>query len=337
MYIFSIILGSNFAFGLKAGITFGLAFGVGYIIGFFRLPLYLASGLSTLKAFSASCNKPQNVFDYLHLSSLYWDEYVYLPLPYLKDILLLAYDELAEKALQEITFIAVERPQQLRAAQAAMQEIVVRYLEQCGNLEQISSMAEHLATLLPPETKLTDPRWAIPIARLSDASRDAMQAISPIGLQGRRKALDAIQDNLRKVHPNVAFGDQHLNTRLTQVVARWQEVAQMEQKRLSRASQDVGNLDNPYKPGQYLSLKDSLFVGRRDLAITLEGALSLDSRRPTFLLNGERRIGKTSALKQLPYLLGSGYISVFLTSNNQGFMPAHQLFWERLPTRFNAK
>src|SRR5205807_2430516 len=43
----------------------------------------------------------------------------------------------------------------------------------------------------------------------------------------------------------------------------------------------------------------------------LEYALSKGSRRPTLLLNGERRMGKTSTLKQLPVMLGSTYIPVF--------------------------
>ena len=74
------------------------------------------------------------MFDYLHCCSFYWDERVYLPLPYLKRTLLIAYDESAQKALEEIAFINAERPQQARAARAAVLEIVVRDLEQCNNL-----------------------------------------------------------------------------------------------------------------------------------------------------------------------------------------------------------
>ena len=54
---------------------------------------------------------------------------------------------------------------------------------------------------------------------------------------------------------------------------------------------------------------DPLFVGRRDLAVQLEYALSR-SHRPTLLLQGERRMGKTSTLYQLSHLLGPSYIPV---------------------------
>jgi uncharacterized protein len=302
---------------IVGAITGGFIVGTAYMVGYFRLPLYLAGGPSAFRAYCASRRNPPRVFDYLHRSSLYWDECVYLPLPFLKRTLLLAYYEAPEKALEEIAFIAAERPQQLRAARAVALEITMRDLEGRSTLEQIAGTAQRLAELLPPETKLTDPQWTTPIARLSDASRDAMQAIAPIGLQGRRKALDSVQSNLRKIYPN-AFRDQRLNARLAQVVSRWQEIARLEQERLERAAQDVGSIDNPYKPGQFLPLKDSLFVGRRSLAKELEGALSLESRRPTFLLKGERRMGKTSALQQLPNLLGSHYISVFYNLQQPG-------------------
>ena len=187
--------------GITVAIAVGIAGAIAGIIGGFRLPFYLVSGPSAYKAYYASRHTPAKVFDYLHRCSLHWDERVYLPLPYLKQTLLIAYDESAQKALEEIAFIVAERPQQARAARAAVLEIVMRDLEQRDNLEKMAGMADWLTGLLPPEMKLADPRGTTAIARMSDASRDAMRAIAPIGLQGRRKALDDLQANLRKVYP----------------------------------------------------------------------------------------------------------------------------------------
>ncbi len=308
----------TFAVGLVEGLAFGLVFYIAYFLGYLRLPFYFASVPSVLLAYRTSRREPQKVFDELHRSALYWRTYAFLPLPLLKRTLLIAYGESAEKALAEITFILVERPQQMQVVRATMLEIALRDLEERINLEQIAAAADRLAALFPPETKLIDARLSALLARLSDASRDALRALSPIGLQGRRKALEDVQTNLRNVHPRTAFSEQHLNARLVRVIEIWQTVGRQEQERLIRAARDVGNVDNPYKPGQFLSLKDSLFVGRRDLAQELEGALSLESRRPTFLLNGERRMGKTSALQQLPHLLGSSYVSVFYNLQQAG-------------------
>src|SRR5438128_2334449 len=65
-----------------------------------------------------------------------------------------------------------------------------------------------------------------------------------------------------------------------------------------------------FKPGNPLELGDSLFVGRDDVVQKLGQALQR-KYRPTFLLTGERRMGKSSIIRQLPVLLGPRYIPVF--------------------------
>jgi hypothetical protein len=320
---------AGIALSRSGAFAVGIAVGSAYLLGYFRLPLYLVSGPSAFRAYLASRRNPTRVIDYLHRSSLYWDERVYLPLPFLKRTLFIVYDEAPEKILEEIAFIKAERPQQLRVAQAVAVEIAIHDLESRKTLEQIAGASQRLAELLPPETKLSNPRWSTTIARLSNSSRDAMQAISPIGLQRRRKALDSMQSNLQNISSN-AFRDQRLNARLALVVSNWKEIAEEEQERLRRAAQDVGSIDNPFKPGQFLTLKDSLFVGRLNLAQELEGALNSESQHPTYLLNGERRMGKTSVLQQLPVLLGSQYISVFYNLQKPGIYASAATFLDEL-------
>ena len=83
-----------------AGILFALTF----LIVFYRLLLYPISGFSTWKALQASQRRPSHVFTYLHRSSLYWDEYVYLPLPGLTQIFTIAIEQNGERALEEVAF-----------------------------------------------------------------------------------------------------------------------------------------------------------------------------------------------------------------------------------------
>ncbi|HEX7735988.1 MAG TPA: hypothetical protein VF458_14075 [Ktedonobacteraceae bacterium] len=288
-----------------------LSFFGALLLGFFRLPFYLASVPSIILAYRACRKQPQRVFEYLHHSALYWDEHTSLPLPFLKRLLLVAYEVSAEKALTEMAFIIAQRPWQVGVARAALLEIALRDLETRINLEQVADARRLLDTLFSAENQLADPRLARVLASLNDVSRDATRALSPIGLPGKRKALEEMQANLLKVNARAAFRDQRLNARLLRIVSIWRVVAQQELTRLAGAAQEIGSLDNPYKPGQVLSPRDSLFVGRHHLAQELEGALSMSGRWPAFLLNSERRMGKTSALQQLPYLLGSSYISVF--------------------------
>jgi hypothetical protein len=288
------------------------------MLGFYRIPLYFVSGLSALLAYLSSCRKPSEVFVFLRHSSVYRDERVYLPLPYLRRTLLIAYNEQPEKTIAEIVFIAAERPLQLRAARTVALEIAMRELEACKTLSDIARISHRFAEIFPQEVKLIDPQWVTTFARLNDASRDAMRCMTPIGRQARSRALDDMVSNLRKVHQDIAFRNEQLNRRLNQVVERWLARALYEQEYLKYVVQDRGKIDNPYKPGQVLKPNDSLFVGRRDLAQQLEQILNRGSSRPTLLLYGERRIGKSSTLLQLPYLLGSTYVPVFCNLQDPG-------------------
>ncbi len=288
------------------------------LLGFLRLPFYLVSAPSTMRAYRQSLKQREQVFEHLHHSALYWDEHTSLPLPFLKHLLLLAYEVSPEKALAEMAFITAQRPRQMGVARAALLEIALRDLETRITLEQIAEARRQLDTLFSADIILTAPQLARVLNNLKDVSRDATRALSPIGLPGKRKALDDMSANLLKINLRTAFPSQRLNARLTRVVNIWHVVGKQEQEGLSRQAQDVGNLGNPYKPGQVLSPRDSLFVGRHHLAQELEGALSMSGRCPAFLLNSERRMGKTSALQQLPYLLGSSYISVFYNLQQPG-------------------
>src|SRR5450755_4713268 len=258
--IASILLSS--AGGIAGGIAFGSTFIVCYLLGLFRLPFYPVSGPSALKAYLKSRGDPTHVFDYLHCCSLYWDEIVYLPLPYLKQTLLIASAQDAEKALEEIAFIAAERPQQLRAARGAALEMAIGYLEQCKTMQEIAEAAHYLDTIFPQETKLLDPQWSAPITRMRDASRDAQRFSSPIGRVARMEALDDMVKQLKSVHPNVAFRDARLNARLSKVIDVWIALARQEQEELKRVPVYIGSIDNPYNPGYPLKPEDPLFQGR---------------------------------------------------------------------------
>ncbi len=287
------------------------AFTVIYILCYYRLPLYPVSGLAFLGTYFATLRNKSQVFTYLHSSSLYWDEIIFLPLPGLKRILLIAAEQKVEQALKEIDFIVHERPQQIAVARAASLEIAIHDLEICDNLHKITRASQRIAEILLQETGFIDSKSILPFARLNDASRDAERYYSPLSWQARSVALVDMATNLKKVYPNTAFKDAQLNKRLGAVINRWLEIVRQEQKKLENTLEKTGKIFNPYNPGQVLELRNSLFKGRLDLVQQLEEALSKGNRRPTFLLNGERRMGKSSTLKQLPNLLGARYLPIF--------------------------
>jgi len=70
---------------------------------------------------------------------------------------------------------------------------------------------------------------------------------------------------------------------------------------------------NPYVPGKSLSMDSSVFFGRRDVFEFINQNMSASaSQQRILLLIGERRIGKTSVLKQLPARVeDKRYIHIF--------------------------
>src|SRR5262249_19114311 len=148
-------------------------------------------------------------------------ERIFLPLPYLKHTLLIMTGQDMELALEEIAFIAAERPLQIRAARTASLEIALDELELGDRINDMAQASQRLAKILPQELSLIDPKWVAPFARLNDASRDAARYCSPLGRQARRNALEDITTNLKRIHPNTAFQDARLNKRLGQIVKTW--------------------------------------------------------------------------------------------------------------------
>ncbi len=313
--------GSSLLSGINAGWTEGTIIGIffllSYVPGYYRLPLYPLSSLAMIRTYFYCQKDPLRVLFYLRHSALHCDECVFLPLPYVKKMLLLAAEQDKEATLEEIDFIIHERPQQRSAAQAAVLEMALFDLHMRESLRDISRAHQRLLIILPQEIRLLDPMLAKLFSYLEDASRDAASYYLRMDMHGRQNALESMLVNLKKIHPATTFRDATLNRRLEEIVQKWQAISRHELNNIENGPGNFGHIDNPYTPGLALELHKPLFVGRDDVAQQLSEALGR-SRRPTFFLTGERRMGKSSILKQLPGLLGSRYLSVFYDLQSTG-------------------
>jgi hypothetical protein len=309
-----------------------LLFLICYILGYYRLPLYLISAPSVLRAYFTSSRNPKQVFIHLHSCALYWDERIYLPLPRLKQLLLLAAAEDWKRTLNELTFIAVEQPPQIGIARSVLVEMTLSDLEMRDSLRDMASASEQLALFLSQKMELIDAHWLATFIHLNDVSRNAARYCSPLGLQARRVALQDIVENLSTIHTRNVSTDVSLNERLAHIVQKWIVAAQYALKELERKPELAGSIGNPYMPGTTLKLHDSLFVGRRDLAQQLGDTLD-GQRRLTFLLHGERRMGKSSTLRQLPNLLGARYLPIFFDLQTPGISSSAAAFLREVAKR----
>ncbi|HAC63347.1 MAG TPA: hypothetical protein DCF68_07340 [Cyanothece sp. UBA12306] len=94
------------------------------------------------------------------------------------------------------------------------------------------------------------------------------------------------------------------------VITRWQRVIELELEEQQKQSQ--GELLNPFQFGNPVRLnRDYLFKGRQRFAEDIVRRI-LNRDRPTLILYGPRRCGKTSFLYNLPRLFPSDVLPIFL-------------------------
>src|SRR6266852_2712024 len=322
----------TFTNGLLTGAIEVLIVGVGflffYLISYYRLPLYPVSAYSAIRAYLASRRQSQQTLYCLRHCSLHWDECVFLPLPYLKSMLLLASEESLDGTLEEINFIVRERPQQRLAAQAAAYELALRDLEQRTVLYDIGRAHQQLTMLLPAQVRSLNASAETVFRYLDDSSQEAASYYAQIDKRDRHEALERMIRSLQGIRPHMAFKSAELNQHLNTVVSQWIMLAEQGKETLQSIAGHL-YIENPYAPGIPLELGDPLFVGRDDVVQKLGQALQ-KRHRPTFLLTGERRMGKSSILKQLPVLLGPRYLPVFYDLQTPGMIASTAAFFATL-------
>lgn len=314
------------AAGYAQGLIVGAAFLASYVVGYYRLPLYPGDAFSMLNTFFASRAHTSRVFDYLRQCSLHWNESIFLPLPYLKRMLQIAAGQDVEQTLAEISFIVQERPQQRWAALAATYEIALNELGRATTLDIIGQAYRRLRVILTPEIRELNPHMALLFGHLEDASQE-VAGYAMLSTRDQQAALNQMSAHLAQIHPNTAFRDVRLNRLLERVVKQWQIPLGQELATLKQALENLNRIENPYTAGPALALYSPLFVGRQDVARKLGEALRRPDR-PTFFLNGERRMGKSSILKHLPVLLGPRYLPIFCDLQATGITSSASAFFQ---------
>ncbi|MGH2494254.1 MAG: AAA family ATPase [Ktedonobacteraceae bacterium] len=283
---------------------------VSYILGYNQVLSYPVYVAALWKTYVDSKKNPSLVFTHLQHSALYWNQCAFPPFLGLKAALLIAVGQDPERTLEEVAFIDAERPRYRSVMQSIVLEIAIHDLERRRDMHDIAHAWEYMDKVLWQGIGLLDPLWSTPFVRLKDASQEAARYCDAENRRDRQKALDEMIGNLKKVHIPPALRSLEISTRVEKVVDHWLREARQEQDEQEQAPQEIGQIDNPFVAGPLLKAGDSRFVGRKDLVEQLRGALDREDGRPAFLLYGERRIGKSSTLSQLPIVLGTHYLPV---------------------------
>jgi AAA+ ATPase superfamily predicted ATPase len=96
---------------------------------------------------------------------------------------------------------------------------------------------------------------------------------------------------------------------------------------LIRPAAEFQPILNPYAPGTPLSYGSPIFYGRDDLFEFIAQNMAGLARQNILVLIGQRRMGKTSFLQQLPARLGGDYLPVYLDGQSLGVDPGMANFF----------
>ena len=284
--------------GLVEGVIFSIAFGITYIIGILRLYFWLPELLHLLYLRFII----QDASRTLHALPVYYDEAIYLPLPFMPQLISEAYIHHPEHARATITHIITNTNQQKVAAKA-MLNIAVYDLQHCTNTEDIRALPHRLAWLhaSPPD------EIAKPLQSFIDISEDTNKALQSPSLYHRHRDLDKPISQLNTLQKSLAFQKSaKLATGLSTACQHWLKILQQAKNDLDTQAKASAEIPQAYIAGQPLNPRESgsAFKGRIDLFAEIEH-ITTASQAPVLCLQGGRRTGKTSLLKYLPTNLGA--------------------------------
>lgn len=292
--------------GLSEGFKAGTAYAVGFLFVYLRPFHVLPYAIQLWR--SRNAGDPFPIFRH---SPVYWDQAIAMPLPFLADWLvrLARFDR--ARGMTEITHIA-KLPFQRRAAQRALVKIIVQDLQQADSFEKMAS-APRLFGILPSSNAEYLPaglNGAVRhIGRIAELARDYLTRATPSGqmsvLEELFGAVESFFNAMVLIKPPVGPAFQS-------AALRWLEIAKAEEVRV-RKRVAFEPILNPFVAGNPLMVRDhNLFKGRKDIIVAIEENIINPAQRPALLLYGRRRIGKTSTLLNLPRLLSSKFVPVFI-------------------------
>lgn len=262
----------------------------------------------------------------------YTSEFLWIPLPNHAQLLV---SEFRERPQQALTIFQYTQTFSLPGFQITLQNALPQIV--ADQLKKIISIPELLFTansdhpILPflispfyhldsdsdtptPETPLpkVKPELSILLPRLQTIIQDIQSALENQNIPLRERGLEKINDKLVRLQSQLpSFGlKNEAIKRWTPVLEHWQKVIELEQNEQRKLSQ--GELINPFQYGNPVRLdQKDLFKGRQRFANEVVRRV-LDRDRPTLVLHGPRRCGKTSFLYNFPRLLPSDILPVFV-------------------------
>ena len=262
-------------------------------------------------------------------SPVYWDEFIAFPLPHLTSWLVKLVESDRERGLAEILFVAAKRPFQRSAAQRALIIVALRELKQFDSLEKLAT-AGRVLRFVPVDAEYLPRGFAGVQRRLGTIAQTVQEYLTRFTPASRMDILRELRDELIELRLMASVIGLPIGSSLQPLVNRWLRLVEQEQTECQKHLISTP-LPNPFVAGNPLQPRDhELFKGRRDIVTAIEEHIINPDRSTTLLLYGRRRIGKTSTLLNLPRLLSSQFVPVFIDFQDAKWRESDAVFCYQL-------
>jgi hypothetical protein len=259
---------------------------------------------------------------WLRYHAVFWGEIQRLPFFELADYLVLATER--DAAQGEALIRSIQQSRQQWAAQQARIELDARRLEGLTSVAALATTSSNVAAGL-----LATPAGLM-LRNFAQLGSDVAAALAQPSPYNQQLVLGSVARDLESLQSELARnGADRLARRYAAVAQHWHRVVSAHIAKLEADAKANQEIPNPYIVGVPLTRRQELFVGRTDVARYVEDILRVGDH-PPILLYGPRRMGKTSLLYQLNWMLPRRILPlvvdlqgpVSLASNHVGFLHA---------------
>jgi hypothetical protein len=185
-------------------------------------------------------------------------------------------------------------------AAALVEALSAPRLEDLADRRISPAARQHLASISPEIFDGFDAvaRAAGQIQRLQDPGR-------------RLEALESALEMLSELRTSLANEHGLVASTLTQMATQWTSLFVTGAQSAKEEIEAAREIENPFISGNPVRPHHGdLFTGRKDIVLEIERNILGAAEVPTLLLYGQRRMGKTSILYQLPELLGPRFLPI---------------------------
>lgn len=332
-FVFGVVSGVSFVLvgGFDRGIVRGIAlsfligvFGfagglegfVGWLVGYFRLFLLPLEAVSTFWLMLRVSYHPDQAMHFLRKSPAYWDEAMLLPQPFLRSLLVLAGKQDRSGFLDAVNHLTTNTFQQ-GAAIGALLEFIRFELSNRHMLGEIALARQNfrwVSTLPEKAMKAFNSSGAIEaVEQCRQISAEVAAAISAASNYQKQLALNRARRELDDLRQFAIFGLRGRESRVfARIAQQWFDAVNGEINRLTEEDRITKRLPNPYIAAKPLSPGNEAFTGRTNAFSFIEHQLLRGDQNVPVVLHGQRRIGKSSLLRNFEAHLTTNLIPVYV-------------------------